>query len=64
MRELHKRLQRLESRPKPAGDANQMTLSKLQMLVAMGEDTAVAKWPKVVRVFDLLRLAQERRNRG
>lgn len=59
-----KRLQRLESRRKPAGDA--VTLAKLVDLVAMGEDTAVARWPKAVRVFDLLRLAQERRakNRG
>lgn len=59
-----KRLQRLESRRKPAGDANP-TLAKLQMLIDLGETQAVAKWPKAVRVFDLLRLAQERRkNRG
>ena len=55
-----KRLQRLESRRKPAENA----LGKLQMLVDLGETQAVAKWPQVVRVFALLRLAQERKNRG
>jgi len=59
-----KRLQRLESRRKPAGDANP-TLAKLQDLVHQGERDAVARWPRAVRVFDLLRLAEERRkNRG
>ena len=52
-----KRLQRLESRRKPDGDA----LTKLQMLVDMGEDAAVARWPQAERLFALLRLAQERR---
>ena len=62
MSAYERRLQRLESRPKPAENA----LGKLQMLVDLGETQAVAKWPKAVRVFDLLRLAQERRakNRG
>ena len=55
-----KRLQRLESRRKPAGDA----LTKLQMLCEMGETQAVTRWPQTQRVFELLRLAQERRNRG
>lgn len=60
-----KRLQRLESRRKPAGDASQMTLGKLQMLIDLGETQAVARWPQAGRVFALLRLAQERRkNRG
>lgn len=57
MNGLDKRLQRLERRRKPDGDA----LTKLQMLVDMGEAQAVAKWPQAQRVFDLLRLAQERR---
>jgi hypothetical protein len=54
---LERRLQRLESRRKPAGDA----LTKLQMLVDMGEAASVAKWPQAERLFALLRLAQERR---
>ena len=54
---LERRLQRLESRRKLAGDA----LTKLQMLVDMGETQAVTRWPQTQRVFELLRLAQERR---
>lgn len=58
-----KRLQRLESRRKPDGDA--VNLAKLAMLVDLGEAASVAKWPQTQRVFALLRLAQERRkNRG
>lgn len=65
MRSIDVRLQRLESRPKPAEGASSTTLAKLADLVHQGERDAVAKWPKAVRVFDLLRLAQERRkNRG
>lgn len=61
MNGLDKRLQRLESRRKPDGDA----LTKLAMLCEMGETQAVTRWPQTQRVFDLLRLAQERReNRG
>lgn len=62
MNALERRLQRLERRRKPAENA--VTLGKLQMLVDLGEDAAVARWPQAVRVFALLRLAQERRNRG
>ena len=54
-----KRLQRLESRRKPDGDA--VNLAKLAMLVDLGEAASVAKWPQTQRVFELLRLAQERR---
>ncbi len=54
---LERRLQRLESRRKPAGDA----LTKLAMLCEMGETQAVTRWPQTQRVFELLRLAQERR---
>lgn len=57
MNGLDKRLQRLESRRKPAGDA----LTKLAMLCEMGETQAVTRWPQAARVFELLRLAQERR---
>ena len=59
MNGLDKRLQRLESRRKPDGDA--LTLAKLAMLVDLGEAASVAKWPQAERLFALLRLAQERR---
>ena len=54
---LERRLQRLESRRKPAENA----LGKLQMLVDLGATQAVTRWPQTQRVFELLRLAQERR---
>jgi hypothetical protein len=54
---LERRLQRLESRQEPAGDA----LTKLAMLCEMGEAQAVTRWPQTQRVFHLLQVAQERR---
>ena len=57
MNALERRLQRLERRQKPAGDA----LTKLAMLCEMGEAQAVSRWPQAARVFELLRVAQERR---
>ena len=59
MSKFDKRLQRLESRRKPAGDA--VNLAKLAMLVDLGEAASVAKWPQAERLFALLRVAQERR---
>lgn len=58
MNAYERRLQRLESRPKPAEGASSTTLAKL---VDLGETQAVAKWPQTQRVFELLRVAQERR---